>query len=91
MPLLVPLVAALLVAAGAAGAVLLYTYVDVGRLGPLPDMYEPTWSVPGKRLSAAAELAATLSASLGLGLALRARRTADERGTGSTVGSATEA
>src|SRR5665647_1470444 len=31
---------ALLVAAGGLGAVLLYGYIDVGGLGPLPDMYD---------------------------------------------------
>ena len=25
------------------GAVLLYRYVDVGAIGPIPDMYEPVW------------------------------------------------
>src|SRR5258705_121773 len=35
--------AALLVGASALGAVLLYRYVDVGALGPLPNMYEPAW------------------------------------------------
>jgi hypothetical protein len=25
------------------GAVLLYRYVDVGAIGPIPNMYEPTW------------------------------------------------
>jgi hypothetical protein len=45
--------AAVVVAASATGAVFLYTYVDVGRLGPLPDMYEPTRALPGKRASAA--------------------------------------
>jgi hypothetical protein len=59
-------VAALLVAAGALGAVLLYRYVDVGRLGPLPDLYENTWQVPGKLLSAWAEGAAVVLAGLGL-------------------------
>src|SRR4051794_16389918 len=34
---------AFLVAASALGAVLLYRYVDVGALGPLPNMYEPVW------------------------------------------------
>lgn len=33
---------AFLVAAGGVAAVLLYRYVDVGGLGPLPDMYDPT-------------------------------------------------
>jgi hypothetical protein len=60
------LVAALLVGASALGAVLLYRYVDVGSLGPLPDMYENTWQVPGKLLSASAEAAAVVLAGLGL-------------------------
>src|SRR4051812_46521824 len=51
---------AALVAGSAAAAVLLYTNVDVGTLGPLPDMYEPTWALPGKRVSAVAETAATV-------------------------------
>ena len=59
-------VAALLVAASALAAVLRYRYVDVGALGPLPDMYENTWQVPGKPLSASAEGAAVVLASLGL-------------------------
>jgi hypothetical protein len=59
-------VAALLVGASALGAVLLYRYVDVGSLGPLPDMYENTWQVPGKLLSASAEAAAVVLAGLGL-------------------------
>jgi hypothetical protein len=59
-------VAALLVAASALAAVLLYRYVDLGALGPLPDMYENTWQVPGKLLSAWAEGAAVVLAALGL-------------------------
>ena len=58
--------AALLVAASALGAVLLYRYVDVGQLGPLPNMYENTWQVSGKLLSASAEGAAVVLAALGL-------------------------
>jgi hypothetical protein len=65
---------ALLVAASAAGALYLYTYVDVGALGPLPDMYEPTWALPGKRLAATAETAATATAALGLAVAVWAAR-----------------
>ena len=61
------------VAASAAGAVLLYTYVDVGALGPLPDLYEPTWALPGKGASALAETAATALALAGLVIALRSR------------------
>jgi hypothetical protein len=59
-------IAALLVAASALGAVLLYRYVDVGSLGPLPNMYENTWQVPGKLISAYAEGAAVLLAGVGL-------------------------
>jgi hypothetical protein len=58
--------AALLVAGSALGAVLLYRYMDVGSLGPLPDMYENTWQVPGKLPSASAEAAAVVLAALGL-------------------------
>jgi len=58
--------AALAVAGSALGAVLLYRYVDLGTLGPLPDMYENTWQVPGKPLSAYAEAAAVVFATLGL-------------------------
>ena len=70
-------VIALLVAAGAASAIYLYTYVDVGALGPLPNMYEPTWALPGKRLTAAAETAAMATAALGLAVAVRASRRTD--------------
>ena len=58
--------AALLVGASALAAVLLYRYVDVGAVGPLPEMYENTWQVPGKLLSAYAEAAAVVLATLGL-------------------------
>ncbi|HEX4700673.1 MAG TPA: hypothetical protein VH352_00965 [Pseudonocardiaceae bacterium] len=54
---------AFLVAASALGAVLLYRYVKVGPLGPLPDMYDPTW-YPEKTWSAVAEGAATVCAAL---------------------------
>ena len=64
--------AALIVAASAFGAVVLYTYVDVGTLGPLPNMYEPTWVLPGKSASAWAEGAGVILAAAGL-LTTRAR------------------
>ncbi|QMU77239.1 hypothetical protein GXW83_17545 [Streptacidiphilus sp. PB12-B1b] len=32
-----------LTAAAGLAAILLYRYADPGTLGPLPDMYEPTW------------------------------------------------
>jgi hypothetical protein len=58
--------AALIVTASAFGAVVLYQYVDVGTLGPLPNMYEPTWALPGKAASAWAEGAGILLAAAGL-------------------------
>ncbi len=57
---------AFLVAASALGAVLLYRYVDVGSLGPLPNLYENTWRVPGKLFSAYAEGAAVVLSAIGL-------------------------
>ena len=51
--------------AGALGALLLYRYVDVGALGPLPNMYEPVW-FPEKTAAAFAEAAGTLTALAGL-------------------------
>ena len=52
---------ALMVALSALAAVLVTRYIDVGSLGPLPDMYDPAW-YPEKTLSAFAEALATLSA-----------------------------
>ena len=54
-------VLALLVAAGGVAAVLLYEFVDVGAVGPLPDMYEPI-SYPEKTYSLVAEAVAALAA-----------------------------
>ena len=52
---------AALVAGGGVAAVLLYAVVDVGPLGPLPNMYDPTWSTL-KIWSAVGQAAATLAA-----------------------------
>jgi len=55
-------VLALVVAGGGVGAVVLYRFVDVGAIGPVPDMYEPfwypekTWSVIAEAVAAAAAL-----------------------------------
>lgn len=46
--------AALIVAGGGLAAVLLYRYVNIPDLGPIPAMYEPVW-FPEKTLSAAAQ------------------------------------
>ena len=64
---------AVAVAASALGAVLLYRYVDVGVLGPLPDMYEPIWGVSGKLPAAYAEGTAVLLSAAGTTLAVIAR------------------
>lgn len=49
------------IAASALVAVLLYRYVDVPALGPLPSMYEPLW-FPQKTATALAEAVAVLAA-----------------------------
>lgn len=70
-----------LVAAGGFGAVVLYRYVDVGPLGPLPDMYEPSW-YPEKTSSAVAEAAAAL---LLVVLIVRSRSAATREPTGAAT------
>lgn len=62
-----------IVAAGGLAALLLYRYVDVGALGPFPDMYEPIWS-QDKKLSAIGNLV-TLGATTVLLLVHRLRST----------------
>lgn len=65
--------AAALVAAASLAAVLVYRYVDVGSIGPIPNMYEPDWEPsPDKLVSAVAEGAAVVFAAVGF--ALRRRR-----------------
>lgn len=51
---------ALLISASALGALLLYRYVDVGAIGPLPNMYEPIWYTE-KTVTAIAEAVAVLA------------------------------
>ena len=63
---------AFLVAASAFGAVVLYRYVEVGSLGPLPRMYEPVWTTD-KLISAIAEAVAAVSALVGLAWSQRAQ------------------
>ncbi|GLZ02852.1 hypothetical protein Acsp03_03190 [Actinomadura sp. NBRC 104412] len=55
---------AFLVAASAVGALLLYYYVDVGRLGPIPAMHDPSWYAE-KTISGVGEGVAALAALIG--------------------------
>lgn len=56
---------AFVVALGGLAAVILYRYVDVPAVGPIPAMYEPIWFFQ-KSLSAVAEAVGTVAAALGL-------------------------
>lgn len=78
------LLAAFAVGLSAAVAVVLYRYVDVPALGPLPAMYEPVWFAD-KWLSAVAEVVAALVALVALGMAPPRRQ-----GAGDGVGAVAE-
>ena len=54
---------AFVVALGGVAAVLAYRYVDVGAVGPLPNMYDPLWYAE-KSWSAVAEGVAAVAAGL---------------------------
>jgi hypothetical protein len=69
---------AFLVAASALGAVVLYYYVDVGALGPIPDMSEPVW-YGDKTISAVGEGVAALAALVGF-LTVRPRGVREDAG-----------
>lgn len=73
---------AALVALGGVAAVVLYRYVDIGAIGPVPSMYEPIW-FSEKSLSALAEAAAGILAlvalRIGRGSASPARRPSGTR------------
>ncbi|TDD26323.1 hypothetical protein E1287_36515 [Actinomadura sp. KC06] len=64
---------AFVVAASAAGAVLLYYFVDFGRLGPIPRMYDPSWYAD-KTISLAGEAVAALAALIGFFTVRRSER-----------------
>ena len=64
---------AFLVSAGGVAAVLVYRWVDVGKLGPLPNMYEPYW-YGEKTLSLVAEAIAAVAAAVLLVLMYRRAR-----------------
>lgn len=69
---------AFLVAAAGTAAVVVYRYVNVGKLGPLPNMYDPYWAPFEKNLSLVGEALATLAA---LALFVMLHRDADGRPT----------
>lgn len=69
----ITLLIAFVVAASAVAALLLSTYAHPGQIGPLPDMYEPTW-FGEKRLALVAELVAAVAALAGLVWETLARR-----------------
>lgn len=70
-------VAVAVVGAASFAAVMVYRYVDVGAIGPIPNMYEPTWQTNQKLLSAYAEAAAVVVAAVAL--LSRPRRTRSDR------------
>jgi len=63
---------ALLVAASAFAAVMVTRYVDIGALGPFPDLYDPAWYTE-KTISAIAEGVAVVSSAILL-FVVRAKR-----------------
>jgi hypothetical protein len=45
-----------------------YRYVDVGKIGPIPNMYDPYWQPVGKWLSAVAEIVAAVASAALIGV-----------------------
>lgn len=62
-----------LVAAGGFALLVVYRYVDVGKLGPLPNMYEPVWFTE-KRVVAVAQLVTVATAAFLIAVDVRDRR-----------------
>lgn len=56
---------AFVVAAGGVAAVLLFSYINVGKIGPLPTIYEPIWYTE-KTVSLIGEAVAAVAALVGL-------------------------
>jgi hypothetical protein len=69
---------AFVVAASALAGVMIYANYDLGAIGPIPDMYEPSW-YGEKNLAAVAEAVAAGTALLGLLVASHATRRATRR------------
>jgi hypothetical protein len=64
---------AFVVSASALGAVLVTRYFDIGAIGPLPDMYDPSWYTE-KTISAIAEAVAMVASAVLLAGLVRRRR-----------------
>ncbi|MDR2987455.1 MAG: hypothetical protein LBV34_21720 [Nocardiopsaceae bacterium] len=64
--------AGLVIAGSALAAMLVARYVDVGAIGPFPDVYDPVW-FPEKVLAAIGEGAAMLAAIAGIALLWKTR------------------
>lgn len=75
--------AGFLVAAGGATALLVYGFVNVGKIGPIPNMYDPEqyWSWDQK-FSLGGELGAAVAAAALVAVTLHARRAAAGRAAG---------
>lgn len=56
---------AFLVSGGGFALLVIYRYVNVGKLGPVPNMYEPIWSTD-KKVAAVAQLVAVVASVLTL-------------------------
>ena len=67
--------AAVAIGVASFAAVMLYRYVDVGAIGPLPDMSDATWEPkPDKPLSAIAEASVVVWWAMSLAVSRRTRR-----------------
>lgn len=71
---------AVLVAGSGAAALWVYRYYNIGKIGPIPSMYEPIW-YPEKTSAAIAEIVATVTAFL-LFLVEHQRRSPARTGSG---------
>lgn len=63
---------AFLVGASAAAVAVITRYSDIGKIGPIPNLYDPYWAPAGKVVSVVGEAAAALAAAA-LMVTLRAR------------------
>jgi uncharacterized membrane protein (GlpM family) len=77
---------AAVVAGGGLAAVLLYAAVDVGQIGPVPNMYDPSWSAL-KIWSVVGQAAAAIAAVVLLAIGVRDPATGGPEDTRSRAGS----